>query len=45
VDISLGDVGEDRKVSIMIEQKMEFDRTFGLFVLGPVEDGKTEVNN
>jgi len=24
---------------------MEFDRTFGLFVLGPVEDGETEVNN
>lgn len=44
MDIPFLYIGKYGKISVMIQKKMEFDRSFGLSVHSPVEEGKTEVN-
>jgi len=39
---AVGDLGEDGGVALVIEQEVELDRTLGLTIGSPVEEGDTE---
>ncbi len=40
----IGDMGKDRKIAIMVEQKMEFDSTLCLTIGGPVKQRDAQFN-
>jgi len=40
----IGDMGKDRKIAIMVEQKMEFDSTLCLTIRGPVKQRDAQFN-
>lgn len=44
-NLAFGDDGELRQLSVVVEEEMDFDGTFGGAVLGPVEDLGTEVDD
>jgi hypothetical protein len=43
-NLSLAQNGELRKVSIMVQEQVQFDRSFGPSEMGPVKDAQTQID-